>query len=152
MQKEKGAKPDLDFDYRKSPRNYLIEKPGGLRSLDYWFYEEMGVYHAYFLEDHKTAPERKYDLRIGHAVSTDFLNWKYEGTVLDGYADGWDNLHLATGSIAKLGDTYYMMYTGHSSDNPGMGMAKSKDLYTWERIGNAPAISELARYTAIRDK
>ena len=148
MKKEKGAKPDLDFDYRKSPRNYLIEKPGGLRTLDYWFYEERGVYHAYFLEDHKTAPERKYDLRIGHAVSTDFLNWKYEGTVLDGYADGWDNLHLATGSIAKLGDTYYMMYTGHSSDNPGLGMAKSKDLYTWERIGNAPAISEHARYTA----
>ena len=139
---------NLDFDYRKNRRDYIIEWPGGLKSMDYWFFEEGGVYHAFFLEVLDSTPERKHNLRIGHSVSTDFLNWKYEGTVLDGYTDGWDNQHLATGSVAKIGDTYYMMYTGHSSDRPGLGIAKSGDLYTWERVGDAPAISELRHYTA----
>ena len=120
--------------YRKHKRDHLIERPGGLKSMDYWFFEdEDGSYHAYFLEVMPSTPERKHDLRIGHAVSRNFLNWKYAGTILDGYTDGWDDLHLATGSVAKLGDTYYMMYTGHSSYSAGMGLAKSKDLYTWER-------------------
>ena len=113
-------------DYRENCRDYLIERPGDLNSMDYWFFEENGVYHAYFLEIMPQTPQRKYDFRIGHAVYCDFLNWKYEGTVLDGYTDGWDNLHLATGSVAKLGDTYYMMYTGHATDRPGLGIAKSK--------------------------
>ena len=135
-------------DYRNHRRNYIIERPGDLRSMDYWFFEENGVYHAYFLEVLDPTPERKHNLRIGHSVSYDFLNWKYEGTILDGYTDGWDNQHLATGSVAKLGDTYYMMYTGHSSDRPGLGIARSKDLYTWERVGDAPVIEELRHYTA----
>ena len=135
-------------DYRDSVGDYLIEKPGGLKTMDYWFFEEMGVYHAYFLEIMPSTPERANDFRIGHAVSEDFLNWKYEGTVLDGYTDGWDDRHLATGSVAKLGDTYYMMYTGHSSHDAGMGLAKSKDLYTWERVGEGPVISSRTYYTA----
>ncbi len=135
-------------DYRENRRDYLIERPGDLNSMDYWFFEENGVYHAYFLEIMPQTLQRKYDFRIGHAVSCDFLNWKYEGTVLDGYTDGWDNLHLATGSVAKLGDTYYMMYTGHATDRPGLGIAKSKDLYSWERACDAPVISELGHYTA----
>ena len=136
------------FDYRKNVRNFLIERPGGILSMDYWFYTKNGVYHAFFLEMLPRTPERQYNQRIGHAVSSDFINWKYEGTILDGYTEGWDNLHLATGSVAKIGDTYYMMYTGHSIDRPGLGMAKSKDLYTWERVGNGPVIAELRNYTS----
>ena len=138
------AKPSVD--YRKTRRDFFIERPGGLRSLDYWFFKEDETYHAFFLEDHKEIPERNYDFRIGHAVSSDFLNWKYEGTVLEGFTDGWDNRHLATGSVAKYKGEYYMMYTGHSTDRPGLGIAKSKDLYTWERVGDAPVIFELGRY------
>ena len=137
---------NVDVDYRKNRRDFLIERPGGLRSLDYWFFEEDGVYHAFFLEDHKEFADRAYDLRIGHSVSKDFLNWEYEGTVLDGYTDAWDNRHLATGSVVKYKDEYYMMYTGHSTNMPGLGIAKSKDLYTWERVGDAPVIFELGRY------
>ncbi len=137
---------NVDLDYRKNRRDFLIERPGDLRSLDYWFYEEDGVYHAFFLEDHKEFEDRANDLRIGHSVSTDFLNWEYKGTVLEGYTDGWDDLHLATGSVAKLGDTYYMMYTGHSTARPGLGLAKSKNLYTWERVGDSPVIFEFGRY------
>ena len=137
---------NVDLDYRKNRRDFLIERPGDLRSLDYWFYEEDGVYHAFFLEDHKEFEDRANDLRIGHSVSTDFLNWEYKGTVLEGYTDGWDDLHLATGSVAKLDDTYYMMYTGHSTDRPGLGIARSKNLYTWERVGDSPVIFEFGRY------
>ena len=139
---------NVNIDYRKYARDFLIEWPGGIRSMDYWFFEENGVYHAFFLEKRFELAEREHDLRIGHSVSTDFLNWKYEGTILDGYTDGWDNLHLATGSVAKLDDTYYMMYTGHSTDQPGLGIAKSKDLYTWERVGDKPQIPELVFCTA----
>ena len=139
---------NVDLDYRKNRRDFLIKRPGDLRSLDYWFYEEDGVYHAFFLEDHKEFEDRANDLRIGHSVSTDFLNWEYKGTVLEGYTDGWDDLHLATGSVAKYIGEYYMMYTGHSTTHAGMGLAKSKDLYTWERVGDEPVISAKTYYTA----
>ena len=29
---------NVDVDYRKNRRDFLIERPGGLRSLDYWFF------------------------------------------------------------------------------------------------------------------
>ena len=146
--KYKVHKEVPNVDYREYNKDYTIERPGDLQSFDYWFYEEGGVYHAFFLEIHKEFADRAYDYRIGHAVSNDFLNWTYEGTVLEGYTDGWDDRHLATGSVAKLGDTYYMMYTGHSSTHAGMGLAKSKDLYTWERVGDKPVISSRTYYTA----
>ena len=37
--------------------------------------------------------------------------------------------------ITKIGDTYYIMYTAYSSHAPLLGLAKTRDFETFERIG-----------------
>ena len=133
----------LGVDYRAHWKQYLMEFDND--SCDYWFIREGDTYHAYFLEfDTSDGGTRQH---IAHATSTDFLNWKYQGVVLYGWGDTWDNRNLATGSVAKCGDTYYMLYTGHSTGRGGLGLAKSSDLYTWERVGDGPVISSTVKYT-----
>ena len=126
----------LGVDYRAHWKQYLMEfEPD---SCDYWFIREGDTYHAYFLEFDTSDGGTKQ--HIAHATSTDFLNWEYQGVVLYGWGDTWDNRNLATGSVAKCGDTYYMLYTGHSTGRGGLGLAKSSDLYTWERVGDGPVL------------
>lgn len=128
-------------DYRNFYREYLMDMPGGLKTCDYWFIKENGIYHAFYLEILENC-ENNNDQTIGHMTSTDFLNWEYQGTVLRGYRSGtWTNKQLATGSVVKYKNRYYMMFTGHSSTVTGLGMAVSDDLYTWEMVGTHPVIS-----------
>lgn len=132
----------LGVDYRENWRPYLMEFD--VDTCDYWFIQEGDTYHAFFLANIKDGTDK--GQHIAHATSTDFLNWEYQGIVLRGFGDGWDNRNLATGSVAKYGDTYYMLYTGHSTSAGGLGLAKSKDLYTWERVGDGPVIPSSRRY------
>lgn len=137
-----------ETDYRQSYRDYLIHKPGGLKSCDYWFIEEEGVYHAFYLEFQENTGNEN-EQTIGHLVSPDFLNWEYCGTVLRGYEkDAWPEKHLATGSVVKHDGRFYMLYTGHSCIRPGLGLAVSNDLYSWEKAGNGPVISSDIQYKA----
>ena len=129
---------------------YWVYMPGGKRSCDYWFIKEEDTYHAYYLEfqSHEGYIE---DQSIAHLTSTDFKNWEYHGTVLEGFVEGgWPDRHLATGSVVKHDGRYYMMYTGHTENENrlGMGMAVSDDLYHWERIGEGPQIPATVDYDA----
>lgn len=134
------------IDYRDFYREYLIYMPGGLQTCDYWFIQEKGIYHAYYLEG-KTFGESNQS--IGHLASSDFLNWEYCGTVLSGFgAGGWPEGHLATGSVVKHDGRYYMLYTGHSKSAPGMGIAISEDLDHWKKVGDGPVISSRDPYEA----
>ena len=137
-----------EVDYRQTYRDYLIHMPGGLKSCDYWFIQEEGVYHAFYLESQENTGNEN-EQSIGHLVSSDFLNWDYCGTVLRGYEKGiWPERHLATGSVVKYGSRFYMLYTGHSCLLPGLGLAVSDDLYSWKKVGNGPVISGSAQYEA----
>lgn len=130
-------------DYRLACKDYLMTFENG--SCDYWFIKENNVYHAFFLEFTEEENGERHS-HISHATSQDFLNWKYEGIVLYGWTDCWDNRDLATGSVVKYGDEYYMIYTSHSSTRPGLALAKSNDLYRWERVGDGPVLSGSRRY------
>ncbi len=133
----------LGVDYRTQPSDYLMTFDND--SCDYWFIREGDTYHAYFLEfvPQEDGSKRQH---IAHATSTDFLHWEYQGIVLYGWGDTWDDRNLATGSVARCGDTYYMLYTGHSSSRGGLGLAKSSDLYHWERVGDGPVLPSARRY------
>lgn len=138
----------LGVDYRENWKPYLITFDG-LKTCDYWFIKSGDTYHAYFLVNNPDGADK--GQHIAHATSTDFLNWSYQGIVLRGYDNkGWNDRNLATGSVAKYGDTYYMLYTGQSTKMGGIGVARSKDLNTWERIGDnqSPQISAGKTYTA----
>lgn len=111
---------------------------------DYWFYRENNNYHAYFLQYGRNEDLRYMHSRqsVGHAVSNDFRHFEYAGTVIKANSAIWNDTGVATGSVVKHTDgRYYMLFTGISSTNSGIGLAISDDLCTWNRFGDGPIIS-----------
>jgi len=122
----------------------LLYSVEGLRINDSWYcIDQNNVYHSYFLEyGCDEPPEFIWSRqRIGHVVSEDMYHWTYCGKALKPEPDSWDNLDLATGSVVRYNDLWYMLYTGQGDTVKGLGLAVSRDLYTWERVGNGPVIS-----------
>ncbi|MDR1283770.1 MAG: hypothetical protein LBK99_23575 [Opitutaceae bacterium] len=120
----------------------MLKHPGNIIG-DSWFHVEGDVAHAFYLTCADHLPAHKvWD--IGHAVSSDLVNW----TLLDlalrrGEAGSWDEC-LATGSIVKTADGYTMAYT--SSNKALTGIAWSRDLSTWTRHTGNPTTACDERY------
>ena len=64
--------------------------------------------------------------------------------VFSGSGSSFDAMHTCDPSLIKIGDTYYMYYTGASRDNhangSSVGVATSKDGVSWTRANNGQAI------------
>ena len=73
----------------------------------------------------------------GHMMSKDLIHWEYAGNALKAEAGTWNDLGIATGSVAKYNGRWYMMFTANSvmADNCGIGGAVSDELITWEKLG-----------------
>ncbi len=75
-------------------------------------YYEDGVYYIYYLKE--AGDSFKHSVYL--ATTTDFVTYtEYDDPVLEaseeeGAQDGW----IGTGSVVKVGDTYYFFYTGHT--------------------------------------
>jgi len=122
----------------------MFSHPGHLIG-DAWYFVEGDTAHMYYLTAPDTIPdnERHMHWDIGHAVSLDLTNWRYVGIALEkGRAGEWDDRNLATGSVIRRGDTYWMAYTGHRAgehpDFQRVGMAFSQDLETWQKAPENP--------------
>jgi len=80
----------------------------------------------------------------GLATSADGLRWKWEGKVFAAAAKGWDKATARLTTAFRSGDEWIGLYDGASdiSENyeERCGLARSKDLQAWERIGSGPAI------------
>ena len=76
------------------------------------FYED-GVYYIYYLKD--KGDSRNHSLYL--ATTTDFVRYiEYDEAILEstpGAQDDW----IGTGSVVKVGEKYYLFYTGHT-DGP----------------------------------
>jgi len=64
---------------------------------------------------------------------------------------GWDDLALWTGSVARGDDgVWRMYYTGLSSEagsrDQRIGVAESRDLFSWRRAADAPIVAPDARW------
>jgi sucrose-6-phosphate hydrolase SacC (GH32 family) len=115
---------------------------------DFWFADTGTDYHLFFLSAPRSLIDpnlRHRNASIGHAVSEDLVHW----TVLpDALARGepgrWDDIATWTGSVIEAGGTWFMFYTGLSTDSDGLvqriGLATSQDLTHWERYGQRPII------------
>ena len=77
---------------------------------------------------------------IGLATSVDGINWiKYPNPVL--YAsDGWE-YQLATSSVIKIEDVYYLYYTGRNLPVLKIGLATSTDGINWTKFNGNPILS-----------
>ncbi|GAB3009781.1 beta-xylosidase [Saccharothrix stipae] len=65
--------------------------------------------------------------------------------VLSGSVNGFDGVHTCDPSVIRLGDTYYLYYTGAAGDHANgnaIGVATSPDGITWTRAaGGKPIVS-----------
>lgn len=66
--------------------------------------------------------------------------------VFSGSRTSFDAIHTCDPSLVKIGDTYFMYYTGASRDNhangSSVGVATSKDGISWTRANNGRAVLE----------
>lgn len=115
---------------------------------DFWIADTGSDYHLFFLSAPRTLvdPDRRHrNASIGHAVSDDLVSWTVLPDALTrGEPGRWDDIATWTGSVVEVGGTWFMLYTGLSSDSEGriqrIGLATSQDLTHWERFGRRPLI------------
>ena len=123
---------------------------------DSWIYDDGEAYHLYFLQAPRALADtglRHTAATVGHAVSTDLVEWHYLGQTFGPSEDGWDNLAIWTGSVVRGDDgRFYQFYTainkhaGHVLRDQKVGMAVSDDLHHWTRVGDGPATQADGRW------
>ncbi|MBU0907533.1 MAG: glycoside hydrolase family 68 protein [Nanoarchaeota archaeon] len=127
--------------------------PKGRYLWDPWLVKHKNYYHAFYLQSPRNCPYKKrHDnkVSIGHAVSSDLINWKTLPTALTpGKKGEWDDFTLWTGAILKKDKKVYMFYTGRNSKSKHIqkiGLATSTDLINWKKHPNNPLIRADKRY------
>lgn len=118
---------------------------------DFWTADDGEQYHLFFLFASRALKDpnaRHFRAAIGHAVSSDLVNWtRVEDALVHGEPGSFDDLATWTGSIVRHPDgTWFMFYTGTTLAPSGsnlqrVGYATSPDLFTWTRHGGG-AVAE----------
>ena len=110
---------------------------------DFWVADTGDEFHLFYLHAPKSLgdPELRHrNARIGHATSTDLINWTDHGEVLAPGPEGsFDATATWTGSVVRGDDGLWRMcYTGAVFASPtstvnveSIGVATSTDLHTW---------------------
>ena len=99
------------------------------------FYED-GVYYIYYLKEGGDS----YNHSIYLATTTDFVTYEeQQEPVLEANRSGGQDGWIGTGSVVKIGETYYFFYTGHSSASDceykeKIMVAKSDNLTSFEKV------------------
>jgi beta-fructofuranosidase len=125
--------------------------PKGMVLWDSWFIKKGDEYHLFHLQalpPPPDEPEKRHDdtVSIGHAVSTDLIDWKELPVALvPGTDDAWDNQALWTGSVIEKDGKYYMFYTGRNKEPnvkwiQKIGVAISDDLMHWKKHEGNPIL------------
>jgi len=123
---------------------------------DSWIADDGERYHLFFLKAPRALEDaglRHTAAAIGHASSLDLVDWDVHADALLPDAKRWDDVALWTGSAVRGDDgTWRMYYTALSSD-PGhgvkdqrIGLAESRDLTTWQRVGDRPLVAPDPRW------
>src|SRR5215208_4835177 len=82
------------------------------------------------------AQDRNGTSRLGYAASADGINFTRRATpVLEPEADYEKGGGVEDPRLVKVGDTYYLTYTGYNKKDAQLCMATSEDLIRWERRG-----------------
>jgi beta-fructofuranosidase len=120
---------------------------------DFWFAKDGNDYHIFYLQADKALKReffRHWNVSVGHAVSSDLINWTilpdalYPTSVAAGKS-AWDDYTTWTGSIIQHEQVWYMLYTGSTRAEHGLiqrvGLATSTDLIQWEKSADNPIIT-----------
>ena len=117
-------KDDKDFSSTKTPGSqetaydyetfFLPELDGAKQPYvgDPMPYYEDGVYYIYYLKDGGDS----FNHSIYLATTTDFVTYEEQDEpVLEASRSGGQDSWIGTGSVVKVGDKYYLFYTGHNA-------------------------------------
>lgn len=113
-------------------------QPTGMWIWDNWFVHDDNQWHAFYLQLPKAVgSDRRWKnndfyKHVGHATSTDLVQWKDEGPALCALSGTWNDRHIATGSILKHEGKWQMFFTGRGTQGDGVGVALSDDMMTWK--------------------
>lgn len=123
---------------------------------DFWIIRDQQTYHAFFLYASRALhnPELRHRrAAIGHAVSTDLVNWeRVADAVVHGSPPSFDQTATWTGSVVQGDDgRWYMFYTGATVTDEGqllqqIGLTTSDDLYTWHKHDRNPLVTADPRW------
>jgi len=105
-------------------------------------YYENGKFHLFFLHDAKTKPAGEGFHDIHSLETSDFKDYTYQGRQVPYGSSSEPGFGVGTGSLIKVGNTYYYYYTGHNeiasfiSNNPreSVLLAKSTDMKNWTKV------------------
>jgi beta-fructofuranosidase len=126
---------------------------------DSWLADAGDERHLFHLQAPRSLGDpdlRHRNATIGHAVSRDLVSWTTLPTALEAGPPGaWDGLATWTGSVIEAGGTWYLFYTGIAAGTlervQQIGVATSRDLVHWERLGDAPVIAPDPRWYVVND-
>lgn len=117
---------------------YFAEPGGAL--IDHSFVVEGDTVHVFYNRGYIAYdwPERFVD-SIGHAVSRDLIHWDIKPPVLTAMPGGHDDYQVWSPGVIRYNDAYWMFYTGVNYNiAQAPCLARSTDLYHWERVGSSP--------------
>lgn len=137
-----GTRPD---DWIENASNPILRKSAS-DSLSNGVYAprvfyENGVYRMWFRL-------RTSGGGVGYATSTDGIQWAHSGprSVLGAGSPGaWDGGAVGAGPVVKVGNQYFMYYTGESGSTVQIGLATSPDGIVWMKSPN-PVLSPSASW------
>ncbi|WP_112237478.1 glycoside hydrolase family protein [Kribbella monticola] len=122
---------------------------------DFWFARDGDRYHLFFLYASRALhdPGRRHGrASIGHAVSDDLRSWtRVADALVHGDRPAFDDAATWTGSVVQGPDgTWHMFYTGASERDgvliQSIGVARSRDLFTWEKYEGNPIVAADPRW------
>ena len=116
---------------------------------DFWIAENDARYHLFYLQAPRALGNPKHrhaNASIGHATSSDLINWTEAAVALEpGYPGEWDDYATWTGSVIQHDGRWWMFYTGSSTEEKGLvqriGAAVSNDLTFWVKHPGNPLLT-----------
>lgn len=107
-------------------------------------YFDNDKFHLFFLHDAKSKPGGEGFHDIHSFETSNLTTFEYQGRMIPyGFANEPD-FAIGTGSVIKVGDTYYFYYTGHNGNTPfvqnnpreSVLCATSTDLKNWTKVSD----------------
>jgi beta-fructofuranosidase len=113
---------------------------------DFWLADDGDLFHLFFLQAPRDLGDpdlRHRNATVGHATSTNLVDWTPRGTALGpGAPSSFDGSSTWTGSVVRgPDDGWWMFYTGSRFPSPAsatnietIGIARSNDLISWTKL------------------
>ncbi|TQL44921.1 beta-fructofuranosidase [Homoserinimonas aerilata] len=130
---------------------------------DFWLADDGDLFHLFYLHAPKSLGDqnlRHRNAKVGHATSSDLIEWSDHGVVLQpGGPGAFDETATWTGSVLRGPDgVWRMFYTGSrflASDSvaniEAVGVATSTDLHHWTKAEQPITVADPRWYEKLGD-